>query len=125
MTLRPAQAFRLISLLSAACAIVFGLTSLAQADGMALPSKAVAHCNTITLACEDARSYGLCPIGVTDAGELVTATLTTPGPHYVRFVPMRNGYRYAGRGIWFDGKGPNGRLFFGQHRSVACAVAWH
>ena len=34
-----------------------------------------ALCNPIRLACENARTYGLCPIGVTDVGEVVTATL--------------------------------------------------
>lgn len=97
----------------------------AAADGIDAPrARAVAYCNTITLVCENARSYGLCPIGVTDAGELVTASLTTPGPHYVRAIPMGNGYRYAGKGIWFDGKGTAGRLFFGHHRSVACNVTY-
>ena len=86
----------------------------------ALPPTAI----RFDFACENARTYGLCPIGVNDVGELVTGTLTSPGPHYVREIPMGNGYRYAGRGIWFDGKGPAGRLFFGPTRSVACIVEY-
>jgi hypothetical protein len=98
---------------------------MARADGIGVPQAAATYCNTITLVCENARSYGLCPIGVTDVGELVTGTLTTPGPTYVRLIPMGNGYRYAGRGIWFDGKGSAGRLYFGSdNRSVACSVNW-
>jgi hypothetical protein len=122
MTLWPDRAVRFVALITAACAITFGAADPARADGIALPRAAGAYCNTITLMCENARSYGLCPIGVTDAGELVTGTLSSPGPTYVRLIPMRDGYRYAGRGIWFDGKGAAGRLFFGQHRSVACTV---
>lgn len=120
------RATRFAFVFSAACAIGLGLSAPARADGIDVPraSRAI-HCNTITLVCENARTYGLCPIGVTDVGELVTGTLTTPGPTYVRLIPMGNGYRYAGRGIWFDGKGDAGRLYFGHRRSVACAVEWH
>lgn len=116
---------RLALVFSVAYAIFFGVPGSARADGIDLPRASAAYCNTITLVCENARSYGLCPIGVTDVGELVTGTLTAPGPTYVRLIPMGNGYRYAGRGIWFDGKGAAGRLFFGHRRSVACAVEWH
>lgn len=116
---------RVVGVLSVTCA-VFTMAPPASADGIALPRKAagVAYCNTITLLCENAQTYGLCPIGVTDVGELVTGTLNAPGPHYVRAIPMGNGYRYAGRGIWFDGKRDAGRLYFGKNRSVACTVAW-
>ena len=92
------------------------------ADGIDAPRvKAVASCDAIRLVCENARTYGLCPIAVTDDGELATGTLS-PGLHRVRLIPMGNGYRYAGRGIWFDGKYNAGRLYFGLHRSVACTV---
>jgi len=113
-----------VATLAGACALLIGLQP-ATADGIDVPrAGAVAYCNTITLLCENARSYGLCPIGVTDVGELVTASLTTPGRNYVRAIPMGNGYRYAGKGIWFDGKGTAGRLFFGPYRSVACTVEY-
>jgi hypothetical protein len=118
------KTIRVIAISSVAYAVLMGLTTIAQADGIAVPRAGAAVCNPIRLACENARSYGLCPIGVTDVGELVTGTLTSPGPHYVREIPMRDGYRYAGRGIWFDGKGTAGRLFFGPTRSVACIVEY-
>lgn len=118
------KTFRVAAAFSVAYAILSAATA-ARADGIDVPrTKAVSYCNTITLVCENARTYGLCPIGVTDVGELVTASLTTPGPHYVREIPMRNGYRYAGRGIWFDGKGTVGRLHFGHTRSVGCVVEY-
>jgi hypothetical protein len=119
------RAVRFVCVLSVVYAIILGLPGSARADGMALPRAAAIYCDTITLVCVNARTYGLCPIGVTDVGELVTGTLTRPGPTHVRLIPMGNGYRYAGRGIWFDGKGAAGRLFFGPNRSVACAVEWH
>ena len=99
-------------------------TGTAFADGIDLPRKAaVAACSPITLVCENTRSYGICPIAVTDAGELVTGRMS-PGFIHMRFVPMGVGYRYIGKGIWFDGHGPAGRLFFGSHRSVACQVTY-
>jgi hypothetical protein len=99
-------------------------TGSALADGIDLPRKAaVAACSPITLACENSRSYGICPIAVTDAGELVTASMS-PGLIHMRLVPMGVGYRYIGKGIWFDGKDRFGRLFFGSHRSVACEVTY-
>jgi hypothetical protein len=118
------KTIRIAAIFSVAWAVSLGLTGVSQADGIAGPTHAAAYCNPIRLACENARTYGLCPIGVTDVGELVTGTLTSPGPHYVREIPMRDGYRYAGRGIWFDGKGTSGRLFFGPARSVACIVEY-
>jgi hypothetical protein len=118
------KTIRVIAIFSVAYAVLLGLATNARADGIAVPRPSAALCNPIRLACENARSYGLCPIGVTDVGELVTGTLTSPGPHYVREIPMRDGYRYAGRGIWFDGKGTQGRLFFGHTRSVACTVEY-
>ena len=125
MTSSINRALRFAFALSAAYVIGLGLADSARADGIDVPrASAAAYCKTITLVCENARTYGLCPIGITDVGELVTARLT-PGPTYVRLIPMGNGYRYAGRGIWFDGKGDVGRLFFGHHHSVACAVEWH
>ena len=124
MTNSQNKTIRATAIFSVACAFLFGLTAIAHADGIAIPRAKAALCNPIRLACENARTYGLCPIGVTDVGEVVTATLTSPGPHYVREIPMRDGYRYAGRGIWFDGKGTAGRLFFGPARSVACSVEY-
>jgi hypothetical protein len=104
-----------------ACVASAGIAP-ARADGIDGPRvKAVASCDAIRLVCENARTYGLCPIAVTDGGELVTARLS-PGYHHVRLIPMGNGYRYAGRNIWFDGKYNAGRLYFGLHRSVACTV---
>ena len=114
---------RVVGVLSVTCA-AFAAPGPATADGTNIPRKAVAYCNTVKLHCDNSRTYDLCPIGVTSAAELVTGTLTTPSPHYVRAIPMGDGYRYAGKGIWFDGKRDAGRLYFGQNRSLACTVAW-
>jgi hypothetical protein len=124
MSLSIDRFVRFVGVISAVYAICVGAQGSARADGIGLPRAAAGYCDTIRLLCENSRVYGLCPIAVTDVGELVTANLTSPGPHKVRAIPMGNGYRYAGRGIWFDGKGSEGRLYFGHRRSVACTVAW-
>ncbi|OJU30318.1 MAG: hypothetical protein BGN91_05105 [Nitrobacter sp. 62-13] len=93
--------------------------------GIVPPSGAVlGGCSDIVLNCENGREYPLCPIAVSLAGDIVTATLHT-GPNrpaYVRLVPMGVGYRYAGRNIWLDGLRENAILNFGKHNSVACTV---
>lgn len=109
-----------------AISVIYGAALFAAnpavADGLPVP--ALRPCQAITLHCENSRVYGLCPIAVTDAGELVTARLSTPASIPVRLIPMGDGYRYAGKGMWFDGKDSVGRLYFGERRSVACNVAW-
>ena len=85
---------------------------------------AVGSCSEIVFACENGRQYPLCPIAVSIAGEVVTASLYT-GPHsamHVRMIPMGVGYRYAGRGIWLDGFRENALLNFGKHSQVACTI---
>jgi hypothetical protein len=93
--------------------------------GIVPPSGAVlGGCSDIVLSCENGRQYPMCPIAVSLAGDIVTATLHT-GPNrpaYVRLVPMGVGYRYAGRNIWLDGLRENAVLNFGKHSSVACTV---
>src|SRR5712671_5002078 len=75
---------------------------------------AVGSCSEIVFTCENGRAYPLCPIAVSVAGEVVTASLFT-GRHaaHVRLIPMGVGYRYAGRGIWLDGFRENALLNFG------------
>lgn len=105
----------------------FGSQVSAQAAdlGIVPPSGAVlGGCSDIVLSCENGRQYPMCPIAVSLAGDIVTATLHT-GPNrpaYVRLVPMGVGYRYAGRNIWLDGLRENAILNFGKYSSVACTV---
>ncbi|HLX13778.1 MAG TPA: hypothetical protein VKS24_01060 [Bradyrhizobium sp.] len=89
-----------------------------------LMSSGPGNCSEIVFTCENGREYPLCPIAVTVAGEVVTASLYT-GPHaptHVRLVPMGVGYRYAGPGIWLDGFGENALLNFGNHSQIACTI---
>lgn len=88
------------------------------------PGAVAGSCAEIVLTCENGREYPLCPIAVTVAGEIVTATLYTGRhqPAHVRLVPMGVGYRYAGKGIWLDGLREKAQLNFGKHSTVACTV---
>ena len=107
--------------------MVFGVTSLASAADLGLiqsTKAAPGNCSDIVLTCENGREYPMCPIAVSVVGEVVTASLYI-GPHrpsYVRLVPMGVGYRYAGKGVWFDGLRGNGVLNFGNASAVACNV---
>jgi hypothetical protein len=51
---------------------------------------AIGNCSEIVFTCENGRHYPLCPIAVSIAGEVVTASLHTGrhGGTHVRLVPM-------------------------------------
>jgi hypothetical protein len=92
--------------------------------GLMTSGPAAGRCSEIVFTCDNGREYPLCPIAVTIAGEVVTASLFT-SPHsamHVRLIPMGVGYRYAGRGIWLDGFRENALLNFGKHSQVACTI---
>ena len=78
----------------------------------------------LTLACENGRNYPLQPRAVSVVGDVVTGYLQlSPRQRvHMRLIPMGDGYRYAGRGVWFDGIRGDAQLFHGPSRSVACAV---
>jgi hypothetical protein len=95
----------------------------AAADLGLMASGPIGSCSEIVFVCENGQQYPLCPIAVSVAGEVVTASLFT-GRHaaHVRLIPMGVGYRYAGRGIWLDGYRENALLNFGKHGQVACTI---
>src|SRR4026209_620361 len=101
-------------------ALTIALVSLCGAQ----QSFAGGYCSELCLTCENGRSYPICPIAVSERGELVTAHLALGAGRgvHVRLVPMGAGYRYIGRGIWFDGLRGDATLFFGKDRAVACTV---
>ena len=105
---------------------LFVLAAAIFVSQVAIPSTASAGgtCAGLTLSCENGRSYPLCPIAISDEGEIVTGRLGL-GPRqgvHVRLVPMGVGYRYIGRSVWFDGIRSDAVLYFGPHRPVACTV---
>lgn len=110
-----------LALAVGAALCVYGAS--AKADGFS-HSRGRGSCAHLWLNCEDGRTYPFCPIAVTEFGEIVTGRLIVgsgQGVH-VRLVPMGVGYRYAGRGIWFDGLRRQAILNFGKYRSVSCLV---
>ena len=102
----------------------FAGAMLAMAIFGAAPASAGGTCSELQLQCENGHTYPLCPIAVSDVGEVVTGHLVTAprrGIH-VRLVPMGQGYRYIGRGVWFDGVREDGLLYFGNSHPIACKV---
>ena len=100
-----------------------GLSAGSLAAGTA-PVHAGGYCSDMALTCENGRTYPFCPIAVSDEGEIVTARLVLgPGRGlHMRLMPLGIGYRYAGRGVWFDGVRENATLNFGMHSAVQCTV---
>lgn len=101
--------------------VAAGITVLASrpADARALPGT-----TTLWLSCENGGTYRIRPIAVSDEGDLVTAHLIRRdgrGAH-VRLIPSGEGYRYAGRGVWFDGWRENVYLYLSKYRPIACTV---
>ncbi len=91
----------------------------------ALPANAWTGTDSLSLACSNGRTYGLSPRAVAIDRDLVTGYLHLSPRHavHVRLIPMGDGYRYAGRGIWLDGIRGEATLHFGKHRSVDCSVS--
>ena len=102
--------------------LIVAAASLPTLFGSA-PATAGGYCAGLALSCEDGRTYPLCPIAVSIEGEIVTGHLNLGGRGvHMRLVPMGVGYRYIGRGVWFDGVRDEAILYFGKHRSLACTV---
>jgi len=96
------------------------------AIGLLAPQKSEAGgvCTGLRLTCENGRTYPLCPIAVSEEGELVTGHLALGSGRgvHVRLVPMGVGYRYIGRGVWFDGLRGDATLFLGKDKAISCVV---
>ncbi len=57
--------------------------------------------------------------------DLVTGYLLVTGHGrgvHMRLIPMGSGYRYAGRGVWFDGMRGQAVLNWGRPDEVPCKV---
>src|SRR5262249_16293260 len=91
------------------------------ADLAVLPGPPGAH---LALACENGHTYPLHPRAVAVDGDIVTGYLMMVygrGVH-VRLIPMGFGYRYAGRGVWFDGLRGDALLYLHKYHPVPCHV---
>lgn len=102
----------------------FAIAAAVSALPATSASAAGLRVNDLRLSCENGRSYVIRARGVSAAGDLVTGYILRGrrGGHYVRLIPMGDGYRYAGRGIWLDGKGATADLHLGKRRSTSCTV---
>jgi hypothetical protein len=107
----------------AALALAMGLPTGALADGFATRG-VISASASIWLNCDNGRTYPIRPAAVSVEGDMVTGHLITGrgrGVH-IRLMPMGDGYRYAGLGIWFDGLRGNAVLNWGTPRAVSCTV---
>ena len=107
--------------LSGALFVLSLLPAAVQAGGYPAP----AHpSGSLALSCDNGRVYPLRVRSISDFGEVVTGYLSTSPRHatHVRLIPMGDGYRYAGRGIWFDGKRDIAVLYFGKNSTLNCTV---
>jgi hypothetical protein len=79
---------------------------------------------TLWLSCENGSEYPIRPIAVSDEGDVVTGYLGMGQRQgvYIRLIPMGAGYRYAGRGVWFDGARETVYLYRSKYRPIACTV---
>jgi len=109
---------RLLIASSALFAFVFSI-----ACTTATPAQA--GCADFVLSCDNGRDYPFCPRAVSPEGDVVTGTLSLAPRTAVkmRLIPMGVGYRYAGRGIWFDGLQNEALLFLRKNAAVSCTVS--
>ena len=104
--------------------LVTAATVLAAALLGPAPASAGGLCTNLVLSCENGHTYPLCPIAVSEVGEIATGHLVLAprrGVH-VRLVPMGVGYRYIGRGIYFEGVRDQAVLYLSKYQGIACTV---
>ncbi|KQW23077.1 hypothetical protein ASC80_07110 [Afipia sp. Root123D2] len=76
------------------------------------------------VACENGANYLLRSGRTTSSGDVVTGQffLSPRRAVHVRLIPMGDGYRYAGRGLWLDGIRDQAFLYLHKNRPVSCHV---
>ena len=107
-------------LTASALALVSAAVTLGQPDR----ASAGGNFPNLSLACENGRDYPIRIGAVSRLDDMVTGFIQV-GRHqtiHIRLMPMGDGYRYAGRGIWFDGLGDDAILFWGTPHAVACKL---
>jgi hypothetical protein len=103
--------------------IALALSITLQVSG-ARAGEAIQTAAGLRLTCENGRDYPIRAGAVSVEGELVAGRLIVSPRHsvHIRLVPMGVGYRYAGRGVWFDGTRGLVWLYFGKSHPIACRV---
>ena len=107
--------------------VALAFAGAAQADGIDVRRGGAIHTHGpgFLLSCENGRNYPVRPIAISQEGDMVTGILGTGrGGVHVRLMPMGDGYRYAGRGIWFDGLRSAAVLNWGTLHAVNCVVTY-
>lgn len=74
--------------------------------------------------CQDGSAYKLTSGPVLAPGDIVTGHLHLSPTHAmpVRLIPMGQGYRYAGHGVWLDGIRERALLYRSKYNPIACVV---
>ena len=99
-------------------------SNLAATDPANARTRGLSAAPTYWLSCENRGSYAIRPLAVSSEGDVVTGHLVLGqgrGIH-VRLIPMGGGYRYAGRGVWFDGAQESVYLYLSKNRPIACTL---
>ena len=105
--------------------VALAFAGVAQADGIDVRRGAYSTGPGFLLSCENGRNYPVRPIAISQEGDMVTGVLGTGrGGVHIRLMPMGDGYRYAGRGIWFDGLRNAAVLNWGTLHAVNCVVTY-
>lgn len=114
--------FRTWLLALGCCAALTASGGSARADEGALSAAPVA--NTFIVACENGANYLLQSHPTLYDGDVITGRFYLSPRHsvHVRLIPMGQGYRYAGRGLWLDGIRNQAVLFLHKNRPIACNV---
>ena len=77
------------------------------------------------VSCENGANYRLHADRASFPGDVVTGHfyLSRHRSLPVRLIPMGEGYRYAGRGVWLDGIREHALLYLSKYRPLACVVS--
>lgn len=121
-TMRRTQTLQLLGVFLASCLPLAGQASAAD---YALRGNAISQEAFAELSCDNGRTYPLVARAVTTDGDVVTGYIVFSPRRsvHVRLVPMEEGYRYAGRGVWLDGVRGTAELNLGKHSVVSCNIS--
>jgi hypothetical protein len=118
-----AKAIRIFGFVAIVFASAFCVRNAGAADQSLSYRKTTPYAE---LSCENGRTYSLLSYAMTYDGDLVTGYLLVTPRHsvHVRYVPMEHGYRYIGRGIWFEGIRQSATLYLSKSTAVSCDVSF-
>ncbi len=103
----------------------FGLVvAMGMAGGAACVQAGELPGGAFSIDCQDGSNYKLTSPPVLVPGDIVTGHLHLSPRHAtpVRLMPMGQGYRYAGHGVWLDGIREHALLYRSKYNPVACIV---